>query len=164
MRRALVLSLLGLLCLAAAGPVLLGKVTRVVDGDTLIVQLSSGPIRVRLYGIDAPEHDQPGGREATAALTLLVGGARIELEPVSQDRYFRMVARVRRGRVDVNAEMVRQGKAWVYRRYLRAEDRDWCTLENAARRAHKGLWALDHPIPPWDFRHHIAGGVIPSCP
>ena len=96
-------------------PVLVGTVSRVVDGDTIVVQLSSGSIRVRLYGIDAPEHNQPGGPEATAALKSLVGGARVELEPVSQDRYNRMVARVRRGRMDVNAQMVRQGHAWVYR-------------------------------------------------
>src|ERR1700716_4371915 len=92
-----------LLCVAAGRPVLIGTVTRVVDGDTLVVQLSSGPIRVRLYGIDAPEHNQPGGREATDALSALVAGARVELEPVSQDRYGRMVAHVFRGSLDVNA-------------------------------------------------------------
>src|ERR1700716_4238807 len=115
--------LAGLLCMGVGRPVLYGTVTRVVDGDTLVVQLSSGPIRVRLYGIDAPEHNQPGGREAATALTSLVGGERGEREPINQDRYSRMVARVLRGELDVNAHMIRMCDAGVYRRYLRREHR-----------------------------------------
>jgi micrococcal nuclease len=47
-------------------PVLVGTVTKIVDGDTIDVQLSSGPIRVPLHGIDTPERGQPGAKEATA--------------------------------------------------------------------------------------------------
>lgn len=161
--RLLAVLLTGLFCAGAGRPVLIGTVTRVVDGDTLVVQLSSGPIRVRLYGIDAPEHNQPGGREATATLNSLVGGARVELEPINQDRYNRMVARVLQGRLDVNAEMIRRGDAWVYRHYLRREDRGWCSLESEARSARRGLWAARDPLPPWDFRHHTIGKPIPAC-
>lgn len=39
-------------------PVLLGTVTKVTDGDTIKVELSSGPITVRLSSIDAPESNQ----------------------------------------------------------------------------------------------------------
>ena len=101
--RSIAVLLAGLHCMGVGRPVLFGTVTRVVNGDTLVVQLSSGPIRVRLYGIDAPEHNQPGGREAAAALTSLVNGERVELEPINQDRYSRMVAHVLRGQLDVNA-------------------------------------------------------------
>jgi endonuclease YncB( thermonuclease family) len=156
--------LASLLSVGASRAVLVGTVARVVDGDTLVVQLASGPIRVRLYGIDAPEHNQAGGAEATTALASLVSGARVELEPISQDRYSRMVARVLRGPLDVNAEMVRRGEAWVYRHYLRREDNGWCAFEGEARRAHRGLWSLRDPVPPWDFRHHTAGPAVPACP
>ena len=162
--RSIAILLVGLLCAGAGRPVLIGTVIRVVDGDTLVVQLSSGPIRVRLYGIDAPEHNQPGGREATAELTSLVSGERVQLEPINQDRYSRMVARVLRGRLDVNAEMIHLGDAWVYRHYLRREDRGWCGLESEARRAHRGLWADRDAVPPWDFRHHTMGRPVPTCP
>lgn len=161
--RSIVVVVAGLLCVGAVHPVLVGTVTRVVDGDTLVVQLTSGGIRVRLYGIDAPEHNQRGGREAAIELDSLVRGQRIELEPVNQDRYNRMVARIRRGNLDVNAEMIRRGDAWVYRRYLRREDRGWCGLESEARNAHRGLWAVGVPVPPWDFRHHSIGKPIPAC-
>src|SRR4051794_31732147 len=62
--------------------VLIGTVSRVVDGDTLVVQLSTGPIKVRLYGIDAPEHNQPGGFESAVTLRSLVAGKQVSLEPV----------------------------------------------------------------------------------
>jgi len=48
--------------------VLRGVVTRVVDGDTIDVRLASGPIRVRLNAIDAPERSQPGGADAARDL------------------------------------------------------------------------------------------------
>src|SRR4026207_291037 len=63
------------------GPVLVGQVTTVVDGDTLDVHLSSGPIRVRLHGVDAPEKAQPHGKTATATLTSLVLNKQVQVEP-----------------------------------------------------------------------------------
>ena len=70
MVRGALVALLYLLAAAApaseSSPVLVGRVTRVVDGDTIEVKLDSGPIRVRLHAIDAPEEAQPYGKEATA--------------------------------------------------------------------------------------------------
>jgi hypothetical protein len=67
----IVLLLVALFSNAAHGqdslPVLVGNVTKIEDGDTIDLQLSSGPIRVRLHGIDMPERGQPGAKEATAA-------------------------------------------------------------------------------------------------
>jgi len=57
-----------------------------------------------------------------------------------RDRYGRVVGRVFVDGLDVNAEMVRQGHAWVYRQY--AKDESLFTLENEARAAMRGLWAL----------------------
>jgi endonuclease YncB( thermonuclease family) len=47
-------------------PVLAGRVSQVTDGDTIKVQLSSGPITVRLDSIDAPENNQPAARPPAA--------------------------------------------------------------------------------------------------
>jgi micrococcal nuclease len=59
--RALLAIVWSLASIPAVGqlPVVVGTVTRVVDGDTIDVQLSSGPIRVRLHGVDTPERGQP---------------------------------------------------------------------------------------------------------
>lgn len=165
MRTILVL-LAFLLCGAARYPhtVLTGTVTRVVDGDTLVVELSSGVIRVRLYGIDAPEHNQPGGYESASTLRSLVERRQVSLEPISQDRYSRMVAKVYLGETNVNAEMVSRGEAWVYRHYIKGPDRKWCAFEADARNKHRGLWKSRNAIAPWTFRHHTNEYSIPPCP
>jgi micrococcal nuclease len=140
------------LSLTAEEAVLPGKVLRVIDGDTLDVLLASGRIRVRLQGVDAPEHDQPGGAEARQWLQLRVLNREVLLEPVSQDRYERMVALVYLDDAMVNRELVRAGHAWAYRSYLRAADRIFCDIEFSARREQAGLWAAAAPHAPWEFR------------
>ena len=138
---------------ATAGEgVLAGKVTRVVDGDTLDVLLSSGRIRVRLHGVDAPECDQPGGAEAAQWLRLRLQDREVLLEPVSQDRYERLVAIVRAGDSVINDELVRSGHAWAYRHYLRKADRHLCGKEFSARREVLGLWAAPPARAPWEYR------------
>lgn len=131
---------------------LAGRVTRVVDGDTLDVLLSTGRIRVRLQGVDAPEHDQPGGADSKQWLQQRVRDRDVLLEPVTQDRYDRMVAIVYLEDVNLNRELLRAGQAWAFRRYLRAADRAFCDIEYAARRAQAGVWATDSPRAPWEFR------------
>ena len=133
-------------------PVLVGQVTRVVDGDTIDVSLSRGPIRVRLAGADAPEHDQPWGPQATAALRSRVLNREVELVPVDQDRYDRMVAHVCVGPEDVGATLITQGDAWAYRRYL--EDPSYCAYEGIARAARRGVWSYPSSrwIAPWEWR------------
>lgn len=138
----------------AAESMLPGRVIKVVDGDTLDVRLASGPIRVRLQGIDAPERDQRGGREAARFLVSRLQGREVWLEPVSQDRYDRLVAIVHRGDENLNQELVREGHAWAYRRYMRRNERALCALEQEAREAGRGLWqgrsAPAHA--PWEHR------------
>lgn len=136
---------------APARPVLSGKVTRVVDGDTMDVMMASGPIRVRLHGIDAPERDQAGGADAAAWLARLLSKT-VQLEPVSQDKYARIVAVVYFADRNINSELVRTGHAWAYRDYLRSADRALCSLEYQARREQAGLWSAAAAHAPWEFR------------
>jgi endonuclease YncB( thermonuclease family) len=67
------------------------------------------------------------------------------------DRYGRTVGRVYVGTLD-SAEMVRQGAAWVFRHYNR--DPTLPLLEQTAREARRGLWALPEVerMPPWEWR------------
>lgn len=143
-----------------------GTVTRVFDGDSFIVTTSSEKthVEVRLAGIDAPEKDQPYADKARAALRGLILDRRLKLEVLDVDRYGRKVARAFRtpDGLDINAELIRGGHAWVYRR--RAYDPSLYDLERAARTAGLGLWALPESErePPWRWRrshppeHHAA--------
>lgn len=55
-------------------------VLRVIDGDTIEVELHGEVERVRLLCIDTPERGEPGFAEATDYLRSLIGGARVRLE------------------------------------------------------------------------------------
>jgi endonuclease YncB( thermonuclease family) len=145
LRLLVLLGLFGLFALAPpigaqSNPVLVGRVIKVTDGDTIKVQLASGPINVRFDSMDAPESNQPHGAASKAALARLVANRQVELDVVSQDRYERLVATVYVGDLNVNERMVKDGHAWAYREYLK--DRDYCRWEDQARRQKRGLWAL----------------------
>ncbi len=136
--------------------VLIGRVTRIVDGDTIDVQLDSGVIRVRMQGIDTPERGQPMFTEASAALRDLVGDKPVELLPSGQFSFERMVARVYADGNDVNAEMIKGGFAMAERRFLHDfEDGDsYCAFEHSARSEGLGIWPLpaEQRVAPWEWR------------
>lgn len=133
-------------------PVLVGTVLSVTDGDTIKVQLSSGPITVRFDSIDAPEKSQPWGREAYAALYQRLNQQVVALDVMTQDRYERLVATVYLGDENINGCLVQQGHAWAYRQYL--NNKDYCIWEAAARTRKFGLWSLPATsrYAPWEWR------------
>lgn len=137
---------------ALENPLLVGVVTAVIDGDTIKVQLSTGPVTVRLGHIDAPELTQSGGGAAVRALHSRVLAQEVSLDVVTRDGDERMVAVVFVGGENVNAWMVKQGHAWAYRGHTR--DGDYCVWENAARSLGRGLWDNKGRdwVAPWDWR------------
>jgi endonuclease YncB( thermonuclease family) len=156
---AVVASLVALLSVLAVveheeSPKFPGRVTRIVDADTIEVRLETGAIRVRLHAIDAPELDQPWGPEATQALSKMVLGKNVALEPLEQDQDDRLVATVFLGKVAVNADLVRLGHAWAFRSEMTKSDEQLCELEGEARAARRGLWSLprDQTQAPWEWR------------
>jgi endonuclease YncB( thermonuclease family) len=148
------LLLLALLQLAAAPLPATTRVLSVVDGDSLWVLTHDGArVEVRLSDIDSPERNQPYGARARRELADLVDRKSVRLDTDGVDRYGRTLARVHVGAVDVNAELVRRGAAWVYRKY--SHDESLAALEKAARAEKRGLWALpaSQRVPPWKWRH-----------
>ncbi len=102
--------------------------------------------------VDAPESGQPYGTRARQHLSELAFSREVRVEVTDTDRYGRTVGRVRAGGVDVNAELVRQGAAWVYEAY--STDPALPPLQAEARAARRGLWALPEGerVPPWEWR------------
>ena len=136
-----------------AAPVFSARVSKVVDGDSLEVKRAGHTIKLRLWGIDAPEMRQSYGKQAKARLAVMVNGRRIEVRGKDIDAYHRLVALVWVDGQLVNEEMVRQGAAWVYRHYCREQICDnWQSLQDDARSAGRGLWADGKAIPPWQER------------
>lgn len=130
---------------------LAGRVVHVSDGDTLtLLTADKRQTRVRLSDIDTPEKRQAFGRKAKAALSEMVAGQSVIVQVRTVDRYKRTVGRVFMDDLDINAELVRLGMAWVYRRY--SNDAALIELETQARESARGLWSDPNPTPPWTWR------------
>ena len=156
-----------LLCSDAfAGRIIEGIVKAVYDGDTvLLATREDSRLKVRLYGIDAPETkkpDMPGqpfGDIAKRTLMYKIMGRRVTAEIIEIDQYKRAVAVIRYAGRDINRELVSEGLAWAYRQYLQgAYASEYIAEENRARSHHFGLWRDANPQPPWDFRNTLKHG------
>ncbi|MBQ3113169.1 MAG: thermonuclease family protein [Phascolarctobacterium sp.] len=134
-----------------------GKVVKVVDGDTLHVYNSKGTYKIRLSGIDAPERGQAYGKRAKEHLQKLVGGKQVIAIVESKDRYGRYVASVKCQSRDVCAEMLQAGYAWHYKQY--DNNKYYTELQREARRAKRGLWVEKKPQAPWDYRKEQRAGL-----
>ncbi|WP_238384311.1 thermonuclease family protein [Teichococcus vastitatis] len=137
LRLLLVSAVLLLFSFPALAAELRGEVVGISDGDTLtLLTPDKRQARVRLAEIDAPESRQPWGSRAQQALSALVFRKAVVVAVQDTDRYGRTVGTVWVGRLNANAEMIRQGHAWVYRQYLR--DRSLLALEDEVRQASAG--------------------------
>lgn len=148
------LLMIGALGSANADTALLsGKVVKITDGDTLVIlDEQYSEIRVRLAAIDAPEKGMPFGLISRVALSDLCFQKSASVVVTEADRYGRMVGIVTCNGINANDEQVREGMAWVYRKYAKGYDHLYL-LENQARLSKAGLWSDLSPIPPWEWRH-----------
>jgi micrococcal nuclease len=135
---------------AGAGQTFTAAVVRVVDGDTILVNVGGHAEKVRYIGMDTPEThhptrgEEPGGREATAVNRRLVEGktVRLELDVRLRDRYGRLLAYVYVGETMVNAELVRLGYAQAMTVPPNVKHASlFVRLQREAREAGRGLWA-----------------------
>lgn len=147
-----------ILLLLGASPALAarfeGVVTRVKDGDSLMVARTREKRveEVRLHGIDAPELGQPWGIQARAALRRLAEGRPVLVETMGRDRYGRWLGRVHVGPTELNLALVADGHAWAVRGY--GASGQALKAHREARTARRGLWALppEQRLPPATWR------------
>ncbi|HOH29323.1 MAG TPA: thermonuclease family protein [Candidatus Hydrogenedentes bacterium] len=135
-----------------AKEVFTGRVVGVSDGDTLSVMREGKAVRVRLWGIDAPEGHQAFGGRAKRFVSDACFGREATVTVKDIDRYKRLVGLVllEDGRI-LNQELVRAGLAWWYERYA-PNEATLRGLQAEARQAKRGLWQDLSPMPPWEFR------------
>ena len=170
-RRRLAACALALLEIAAApaDPARAGDVAgqaSVIDGDTIEIHGT----RVRLYGIDAPEHDQlcrdphgghyRCGQVAANALGAFIGRQAVACVEVDRDQYRRSVAVCSAGKVDLADWLVRGGLAIDWPRYSKG---DYAAAEAEAHGKQSGMWS-GRFVEPWRYRQCVgAGGRPDSC-
>jgi endonuclease YncB( thermonuclease family) len=86
---------------------------RVVDGDTI---LCADGLRIRLWGISAPERRDPEGPASTEALREIIGTSELHCT-VKGANGNRIVALCQPLGEDIAAQMVRRGQAKDWERY-----------------------------------------------
>lgn len=156
-----------------AGPLsrsVTGIVTKVSDGDTVhLTTPEQTKLKVRLYGIDAPETvkmnyrtgvinkpGQPYGNESWTALEHKIKGKYVRLEIINVDQYRRMVSIIYLDNRNINLEMVREGYAEAYIEYLKTPYRAlFLKAEDEAKAERLGIWSLDEYERPCVFRKKL---------
>jgi len=137
----------------ATGDRIEGRITDVVDGDTIKVQSGVRRYTVRLIGIDTPETHHParpvecGGKRATAALEGFAGRpVTLRTDPTQDtyDRYDRLLAYASSEGESLQEHQLRRGWARVYvydgRPFARLGA--FRAAEQRARAAGRGIWSL----------------------
>jgi len=140
-------------------PVVEARVTRVIDGDTIEVNLEGATYRVRYIGIDTPETVHPSqpvecfGKEASDKNSELVEGkiVRLEKDVSETDVYGRLLRYVWVGDIFVNDYLVRQGYAYAstYPPDVKYAEQ-FAQAQREAEENNRGLWAAceDYTVPP----------------
>lgn len=135
-----------------------GQVVLISDGDTITVALDpettrNQKVKIRLFGIDAPEKKQDHYLEAKNKLQTMLRNQTVKVETYDTDQYGRVVGRVFLGDKAVDLSLISEGLAWVYPRYCQ---KSFCKEleqeEEKARDQKIGLWQNPDPTPPWEWR------------
>ncbi len=141
-------------------------ITRISDGDTVQALTPEGTkLKVRLYGIDAPETakgkfpGEPFGNASRDYLASLVSQRTVRVEIRDIDRYRRIVAILWLGEKNVNLDMVAAGMAEAYGEYLKGPYRSpFLQAEQEAKAQGKGIWSQGSRYErPSEFRKRMGG-------
>lgn len=116
---------------------------RITDGDTVVAICQQKELKIRVFGIDAPETGQKyWGDKATKYLVGLIQNKKFDVEIKDIDRYGRYVAKIILGtgpNSDLGLEMVKSGNAVVYYRYNK--ESAYAAAEQLAKRKKIGIWS-----------------------
>jgi len=137
-------------CVPPGRPVQPARLVRILDGDTIEVEIEGRTYRVRYIGIDAPERGQAFYAEAASANRRLVEGRPLRLarDASETDRYGRLLRYVFAGEVFVNRALVEGGYAQVMTVPPDVSCAEaFLMAEREARSAGRGLWGLPAPAP-----------------
>lgn len=126
-----------------------GTILSVTDGDTFVLQTTEGNLKIRLNGIDAPEKDQPYGKESKAFLEKYLY-KECFVKTFGVDRYGRTLGTVYIKNQNINLLSVQEGYAWHYKKY--SNDEELAQAEEEARKGKRGLWKDRDAVAPWDWR------------
>lgn len=140
---------------AAAQVTMSGKVVEVIDGKTVVIEISSGKLTAALQYIEIPEREQPLYWTVRDHLEKLVLGKSVEFRPqgLSTTTTF---GRLYAGGLDIAQQMLRDGAAWHISSDKSGQDaRDdsvYKENQDLAKGEKRGVWGIENLKPAWQFR------------
>jgi len=149
LKRFYIISLFLIVSLGAFTQSYTGSIIRVIDGDTFVFQTEEGSLTVRMFGIDAPERDQPYSKESADFMKQYLNKEAI-IKSTGVDRYSRTLGVLYIEGKDINMLSIKNGYAWHFKRY--SSDQQYAAAEEYARKNKSGLWKLGNHVPPWEWR------------
>ncbi len=133
------------------------RVSRFVDGDTIVVSMQGTEEKVRFIGVDTPETHKPNtpvqcyGPAAAAHTKAIIGQHRVRLESDSlstdRDRYNRLLRYVYLpdGRL-VNEDLIKNGYGFYYPYFPFTKAEHFRDVQVSAKATFKGLWGNCNPL------------------
>ena len=155
----ILLALVGLCCLpdacfSAVDHFFHGVVIKVIDGDSIIIDVKNKRKMVRLWGIDSPERGMKYAEAAKRFVEHNVLGKSVKVRPYYKDEYGRVVADIFVNENNIAEAILENGFAWVHIYYCKKEIcRKWRNIQENACRNKRGLWLDPSPRPPWEYKH-----------
>ena len=128
-----------------------GKVIHISDGDTIhILTAQKEKYKIRLNDIDAPENKQAFGNKSKENLKKYIYNKNVSVYYKTKDKYGRILGTVYLNNQDINLQQIKDGFAWVYKKY--SKNIIYYKAEKEAQNKRKGLWQDKNPIEPWIYR------------
>lgn len=137
-----------------------GRVLRIIDGDSLVLDVQGSQYRIELWGIDAPERNQPWGEAAADQLNRTLTGSFVNIRVDGGGDEGRFAGRLMLRDRDVGLDLLYDGLAWsavpTDGTHQQAEH-PYDLAQRQASVARRGLWSDDRPVPPWEWRNRRPG-------
>lgn len=123
----------------------------IVDGDTIIINTTSGAATVHIAGYEAPEPGQPFFVEAKELLTKLINAKPVKVKYLKS---YKDTADITPSSYkNIPIVMVSKGLGWV----AEPVDQTLKQMETKARMKKVGVWSKNNPESPWAYRARHQG-------
>lgn len=149
------LAMLSFADLAAGQLSFAGEVVDVIDGKTILLQISSGRLKVELQYIDVPAPGHEMHARVVHHLRSLVMNKVVEYRPklMLKDR---SIGRVLLRDADISQQMLRDGAAWHIESQISGQEKTefdkYAATAALAKNENRGLWSMTEPRPAWEIR------------